>query len=236
MSFSSPSHVSATTGLDHQYPVASASPCLIRHAIVASCTVPTLWVLVIMTGPSRKPDSSTHVVPVISPAPFNANQPAKTGSLSVALPRGTTAVTPVRTGPSPTLSAPDPRMIVLCPTVTPRTSVIALPGPGVPSKGTPRSRARGLSAAWTGNAASRPAARNSEAARFMRESLPPAPTSGPGSACRRPRPTSSFRPSASSRPSSTCRSGRPACRPRRSSAARRSRGCNRDRPTRRPRP
>ena len=79
MSFSSPSHVSATTGFDHQYPVASASPCLIRQAIVASCTVPTLCVFVIMTGPSRKPDSSTQVVPVISPAPFNANQPGEDG-------------------------------------------------------------------------------------------------------------------------------------------------------------
>src|SRR5262245_27600768 len=35
-------------------------------------------------------------------------------------------------------------MIVDCPTVTPRTSVIAFSGPGVPSNGTPRSRARGL--------------------------------------------------------------------------------------------
>ena len=32
-----------------------------------------------MTGPSRKPDSSTQVVPVISPLPFCENQPANTG-------------------------------------------------------------------------------------------------------------------------------------------------------------
>ena len=139
---------------------------MILQAIVASCTVPTLCVFVIMTGPSRKPDSSTQVVPVISPAPFSANQPAKTGSLSVALPRGTTAVTPVRTGPLPTSSLPEPRMIVLCPTVTPRTSVIALPGPGVPSNGTPRSRARGLSAARAAEAAKRHTTRNAEHASF----------------------------------------------------------------------
>ena len=36
---------------------------------------------------------------------------------------------------------PEPLMIVLCPTSTPATSVIAFSGPGVPSKGTPRSRA-----------------------------------------------------------------------------------------------
>src|SRR5271169_5428709 len=35
-------------------------------------------------------------------------------------------------------------MSVVCPTSTPRTSVIALFGPGAPSKGPPRSRARGL--------------------------------------------------------------------------------------------
>ena len=37
--------------------------------------------LVIITGPSRKPESSTQVVPVISPLPFRVNQPAKTESL-----------------------------------------------------------------------------------------------------------------------------------------------------------
>ena len=35
-------------------------------------------------------------------------------------------------------------MSVVWPTSTPLTSVMALLGPGVPSKGTPRSRARGL--------------------------------------------------------------------------------------------
>src|SRR5579884_1648709 len=93
------------------------------------------------TGPSRKPDSSTHVVPVISPLPFWLNHPAYTGS-GFAFPRGKMTVTPVRTGPMPTLSGPLPEMSVVFPTSTPRTSVMAFSGPGVPSNGTPRSRAR----------------------------------------------------------------------------------------------
>src|ERR1700686_3089355 len=56
------------------------------------------------------------------------------------------AVTPVRTGPLPISSLPSLEMSVVWPTSTPLTSVMALLGPGVPSKGTPRSRARGL--AW----------------------------------------------------------------------------------------
>src|SRR5215469_5468940 len=100
-----------------------------------------------MTGPSRKPDSSTQVVPVISPFPFCANHPAKTGFNMVSLPRGRMAVTPVRTGPWPTCSLPSPEISVVWPTVTPGTSVMALNGPGEPSKGMPRSRARGLAAA-----------------------------------------------------------------------------------------
>src|SRR5688572_5103647 len=47
-----------------------------RHAITASRTVPTLCVPVIITGPSRKPDSSIQCVPVISPLPFRLNTPA----------------------------------------------------------------------------------------------------------------------------------------------------------------
>src|SRR5437016_10953684 len=48
------------------------------HWITASRTTPTLCVLVIITGPSRKPDSSNQVVPVISPLPLSDHQPAKT--------------------------------------------------------------------------------------------------------------------------------------------------------------
>ena len=79
MSFRAPSQVSATTG---------SAPGLQLRAVLAdprrstaSRTTPTLCVLVINTGPSRNPDSSTQVVPVISPLPFSENQPAKTGSV-----------------------------------------------------------------------------------------------------------------------------------------------------------
>ena len=86
------------------------------------------------TGPFRIPRSLTQVVPVISPLPFRANQLANTPTWLIR-PRGSTAVTPVRTGPSS-------RRIVVCPTSSPETSVMAFSGPGSPSKGTPRSRAR----------------------------------------------------------------------------------------------
>src|SRR5438874_1243766 len=142
MSLSQPSQVSATTGSDHQAPVASAAACATRQAMTASRTTPTLWVLVIITGPSRKPDSSTQVVPVISPLPFCEYQPANEKRCMEASPRGSTAVTPVRTGPLPTVSLPLPEIRVVWPTSTPSMSVIAFSGPGAPSKGTPRSRAR----------------------------------------------------------------------------------------------
>jgi hypothetical protein len=115
----------------------------VGQATEASRTVPTLCVLVMRTAPSRKPPSWSHVVPVISPLPFSAYHPANTGSLD-ALPRGSTTVTPVRTGPLPGTRAPSPEINVVCPTSTPATSVIALRGPGVPSNGMPTSRARGL--------------------------------------------------------------------------------------------
>src|SRR5262249_39909870 len=68
-------------------------------------------------------------------------------------PRGHTAVTPVLT-----LS---PEISVRCPTSTPETSVIAFLGPGVPSRGTPRSRARGLFCA------TKPVASRSESTSFI---------------------------------------------------------------------
>src|SRR5665213_2026399 len=167
MSLSQPSQVSATTGSDHQYPVESAAAWDTRHWITASRTTPTLWVLVIITGPSRKPDSSTQVVPVISPLPFCANHPANTGLDRESRPRGNTAVTPVRTGPLPTCKAPEPEIKVVWPTVTPATSVMALSGPGVPSNGTPRSRARGFSERVPGAGAA-PAAAIDESTRNSR--------------------------------------------------------------------
>src|ERR1700685_1597130 len=102
MSFSHPSQVSATTGSDHQYPEGSGCPCATRHWITASRTTPTLCVFVIITGPSRNPDSSTHVVPVISPFPFNDHQPANVELFIESFARGRIAVTPVRMGPLPT--------------------------------------------------------------------------------------------------------------------------------------
>ena len=126
-----------------------------------------LCVLVSITGPSRKPDSSIQCTPVNSPAPFKSKAPAKTGSSFVFRPRGTMAVTPVRTGPFPTSSFPSPRMIVLWPTATPATSVIALSGPGAPSNGIPRSRARGRPAAERTAGSARSRARAAAVGRFV---------------------------------------------------------------------
>src|SRR5437763_12416179 len=143
MSFKYASQVSATTGSDHQYCSASGSPRLTFQRMTASRTTPTLCVFVIMTGPSINPESSTQCVPVISPLPFKLKKPPKTASRE-SLPRGRTAVTPVRTGPTPALSGPSPEINVVYPTSTPLTSVMALRGPGLPSKATPRSRALGF--------------------------------------------------------------------------------------------
>src|ERR1700733_8666904 len=138
MSFSHPSQVSPTTGSDQSW---CKTLYFTFHEMIVSRTTPTLCVLVSATGPSRNPDSSIHVVPVISPFPFRLNQPAYTGSECFAA-RGRSTVTPVRTGPSPTFNGPSPRTSEVIPTCTPPTSVMAFSGPGVPSKGTPRSRAR----------------------------------------------------------------------------------------------
>src|SRR5260221_1593056 len=85
--------------------------------MTASLTTPTLCVLVIITGPSKKPDSSTHVVPVISPLPLRDHQPANTGLLIESFPRGRIAVTPMPIGPLPIWSFPSPGMRVVWPTV-----------------------------------------------------------------------------------------------------------------------
>src|SRR2546427_4900465 len=78
MSLRPPSHVSATTGSDHSS--WRRRSWRTYHSITASRTTPTEWVLVIATGPHRNPDSSTQVVPVISPLPFIVNHAANTGS------------------------------------------------------------------------------------------------------------------------------------------------------------
>ena len=76
MSFSQPSAVSATTGMDQRCTSAS---CSTSQAMMVSRTMPTLCVLVRPTAPSMKPPSSIQAAPVISPLPFNACQPANTG-------------------------------------------------------------------------------------------------------------------------------------------------------------
>src|ERR1700722_2034026 len=103
--------------------------------MIAACTTPTAWVLVMPTGPQNVPDSSIHDTPVISPLPFCAKNPAATGSPVPAGPRGWIAVTPVRT-----LS---PEISVRYPTCTPGTSVMAFAAPVRPRRGMPRSLARG---------------------------------------------------------------------------------------------
>src|ERR1041385_6364050 len=144
-SFKLPSQVSATTGSHHGCRTFFRES---SHWMIASRTTPTLWVLVIATGPSRSPLSSTQVVPVISPLPLRVNQAAKTGS-AFSLPRGWITVTPGRTGPFPPTSFPLPRISVVWPTSTPATSVMASSGPAVPPIGSLRSRSRGF---WACNA------------------------------------------------------------------------------------
>ena len=79
MSFKWPSHVSATTGSDQ---IASVQPSaegqrFRAKSMTASRTTPTEFVLVMRTGPSSRPDSSSHAMPVISPLPLRLNAPAK---------------------------------------------------------------------------------------------------------------------------------------------------------------
>src|SRR5690606_11981342 len=144
MSFKKPSYVSATTGYVYQKS-SSLYQCLsTNHFSTASLTIPTLFVLVIMMGVSKNPDSVTQVVPVISPFPFNEYQLAYTGLFFK--PLGRMAVTPVLTGPLPRMFLPCPEMMVLYPTSMPFTSVMALNFPGVPLKGMPISLALGFCA------------------------------------------------------------------------------------------
>ena len=114
-----------------------------RQAMTASRTMPTLWVLVIMTGPSRSRIPRSRWCRS-SRRCRSARTMRRRRDRTVPAARGMTAVTPVRTGPLPTTSLPSPEMSVVWPTVTPATSVIAFHFPGVPSKGTPRSRAPGF--------------------------------------------------------------------------------------------
>ncbi len=119
--------------------------------MTASRTTPTLCVLVMRMGAPSAPDSSSHVVPVISPLPFSVCHAPKTRPRKV-FPCGRIAVTPVRTGPRPATSLPSPETSVVCPTSTPFTSVIAFERAGRPlerhaevARPRLRLRARGVS-------------------------------------------------------------------------------------------
>jgi len=146
MSFSQPSHVpqppAATTS--HR----RAPPCDARRSIgmTASRTTPTLCVFVIITGPPETgffPPRLCRSFRHCHSATTSPQTPRRQTNLFA---RGRIEVTPVRTGPLPTSSFPSPEISVVCADGYARTSVMALNGPGVPSKGTPRSRARGLAA------------------------------------------------------------------------------------------
>jgi hypothetical protein len=103
--------------------------------IVQDRTQPRLTVFVSMIGPSRNPDSSIRWVPVISPLPLRLKNAASTKVSSPSFlsnPTGRIAVTPVWVFP-----ADKPPW----PTLTPSTSMIALFGPAVQSKGMPLARA-----------------------------------------------------------------------------------------------
>ena len=99
-------------------------------SIRASCTTPTLWVLVIPMAPPSIPASRIHSSPVSSPLPLSRCAPANTGSVQTSPSWGITTVTPVRTGPSPGRSGPSPVISVVWPTRTPATSVMASSWPG----------------------------------------------------------------------------------------------------------
>jgi hypothetical protein len=112
------------------------------HFTVASDTLPTDMVLVSRIGVSRRPHSTTWVRPETSPAPLSTKEPASTRLEKIGS-GGRIAVTPVRTGPSPTTSGPSPSMRVVWPTRTPGTSVMALAGPvGTCPMEKPRTRKR----------------------------------------------------------------------------------------------
>ncbi len=83
--------------------------------------VPTLRVLVSTIGVSIVPSSFTWVEPASFPKAFPTNTAPATLSWNTLPPCGTIAVTPVLTR--------SPSTIVVCPTRTPSTSVMALRAP-----------------------------------------------------------------------------------------------------------
>ena len=83
------------------------------HFTAASETAPTLNVFVRKMGVSMSPHSMSWVIPDTSPAPFRMKPPPTTRCSKMLRSLGRMAVTPVRTGPLPTTSCPDPEISVV---------------------------------------------------------------------------------------------------------------------------
>ena len=166
MSLSTPSHVSATTGQRPQEVVA-----VVEHPGDGrvACDADAVRVRDEHGSFEQAPPRRSRPSPS-SRRSRSARTSRQRRAPSTPAPRGRMAVTPVRTGPSPRTSGPSPWTIVACPTSTPATSVIALSGPGVPSNGTPTSRAR--SCAWAAGARATSAATTTRTA----HPAPPRPT------------------------------------------------------------
>ena len=126
MSFMSPSKISPTTGRNHHVSSRPQSRARRDQRIVDDADAVVL-VRPIDRRAGRLPDplEPRHLaVPVQA---VGAGEVARTDGPVRARPRSRPWI-----GPSPTRSGPSPSMSVVCPTVTPATSVMALFGPGVP--------------------------------------------------------------------------------------------------------
>ncbi len=108
MSFNHASDVSPTTGLNHGTAPRGAKMVSTMYLTTPSYTDPTLKVFVRRIGVSIRPNSSIRVNPAVVPAPLKVHEAASTGWWYQSLPGGSTAVTPVRTGPCLILSGPSP--------------------------------------------------------------------------------------------------------------------------------
>ena len=84
------------------YSLPMPGKCRVIHLTAASDTLPTDIVLVSRMGVSSSPHSWTWVRPETSPAPLSTKAPAIARCSKIDEP-ARTAVTPVRTGPLPTM-------------------------------------------------------------------------------------------------------------------------------------
>src|ERR1700740_2321538 len=98
----------------------------------------------------KYPPSFTQCMPVISPLPLSAWNPAHTGIRFGAWPCGRITVTPVLTGASPEDDRCCPLISVATPISTPGTSVSAFHRPHSPENGSPSARPRNFGATTTG--------------------------------------------------------------------------------------